>query len=196
MTNLVSINKSVLGSLLFILLGLIITITNSSCKQGNKHPKETTVLDSLNLAVHKADSTLLTVDTLKIKKCTDHITMALELIKMTHKDSMSKSAADIFRSYSSVRWDLLTFTGRRNMMLLEMRNSINQLTHLSHDIKLNLITADSIPLFYGQETKKANLLIESEQLGIAKLNSTLPLYNLIAPKADSLISLIKNHKDI
>ncbi|HTA81950.1 MAG TPA: hypothetical protein VK783_03395 [Bacteroidia bacterium] len=194
MMNIFSKSKWVFGSL--ICLVVFIALSNTSCKQSNNYAKQTATLDSLNKAVHAADSVLSMVDTVRIKKCTDHITIALELIKMAHKDSMSKTSAEIFRNYSSVRWELLTFSGRRSFMLIEMHKSMDQLTHLSHDLKNNLIMADSVPIYYNQEVKRASLLIESEQMGMAKLNSQLPLYNLIVPQADSLISLIKNHKDI
>ncbi len=195
MTYPVSKNKLTLTVMLFC-IGSIIAHTNTSCKQGNNYTKQTATLDSLNRLVHIADSALTVVDTVKIKNCNDHIMTALELIKMAHKDSMSKSSAEIFRNFSAVRWELATFLGRRTVMLIEMRKSMDQISHLSHDLKFNLIKADSVPIYYQQEVKRASLLVESEQIGMAKLNSQLPLYGLIAPQADSLISLIKNHKDI
>jgi len=175
---------------------ILISLTNTSCKQGNNYPKETAVLDSLNRQIHSADSALMTVDTATIRKDADHVMASMELIKMAHKDSMSKESADIFRSFYSARWEMETFLGRRRVMIVEMHKSMDQLTHLSHDLKSNLIKADSVPVYYNQEAKRAGLLIESEKMSMAKLNAQLPLYQYVAPKADSLMSLIKNHKDI
>src|ERR1700722_8884525 len=164
----------------------IICLFNTSCKRGPDYTKQVAVLDSLSKVVHKADSALSLIDTVTIKKDADHVMMSLELIKMAHKDSMSKGAAEIFRNFSSVRWQLETFMGRRTVMRIEMHKSVDQLNHLSHDLKLNLIKADSVPMYYSTEVKKASLLIESEKIGVQGLNNQMPLYNLIAPHADSL----------
>ncbi len=179
-----------------LLTGSVIALTNTSCKRGPDYTKQVAVLDSLSKVVHKADSALSLIDTVTIKKDADHVMMSLELIKMAHKDSMSKGAAEIFRNFSSVRWQLETFMGRRTVMRIEMHKSVDQLNHLSHDLKLNLIKADSVPMYYSTEVKKASLLIESEKIGVQGLNNQMPLYNLIAPQADSLIALVKSHKDI
>ncbi|HXP52642.1 MAG TPA: hypothetical protein VN922_21995 [Bacteroidia bacterium] len=188
--------KKITGACL--LGGLVISVVmfSTSCKHGGDYIKQTKTLDSLTSLVHKADSTLTVVDTATIKKCANHVMESLQLIKMAHKDSMSKGAAEIFRNFSSVRWQLETFMGRRAVMMIEMRKSVDQLTHLSHDLKLDLIKADSVPIYYGAEVKKATLLIESEKIGVQTLNAQLPLYYLIAPQADSLIALVKAHKEI
>jgi len=188
--------KKIAGTCILGGFTMSVVIFSTSCKHGADYIKQTKTLDSLTSLVHKADSTLTVVDTVTIKKCADHVMVSLQLIKMAHKDSMSKGAAEIFRNFSSVRWQLETFMGRRNVMMIEMRKSMDQLTHLSHDLKLDLIKADSVPIYYGAEAKKATLLIESEKIGIQTLNTQLPLYYLIAPQADSLISLVKAHKEI
>jgi len=175
---------------------LALCLFNTSCKPSVDYTKQVAVLDSLSKSLHIADSSLTKVDTVTIKTDANNIMKDLELIKMAHKDSMSKGAAEIFRNFSGVRWQLETFMGRRTVMRIEMGKSMGQLNHLSHDLKNNLIKADSVGLFYGAEVKKAGLLIESEKASIEMLNGQLPLYNLIAPQADSLISLVKNHKEI
>ncbi|HSY76518.1 MAG TPA: hypothetical protein VK890_06665 [Bacteroidia bacterium] len=172
-----------------------IALTNTSCTS-NKYAKQATALDSLNRLLHKADSALSSIDTTKIKKYSDHVMTSVELIKMAHKDSMSAGAATIFRNYNALRWEFETFLGKRAVIKTEMHKSMDQLDHLSHDLRNNLIKSDSVAGFYNAETKRANLLLEGERMSIDKLNNQLPLYNLIAPQADSLISLVKNHKDI
>ena len=189
-------NKLARTATLLLFACSIIALTNTSCKRAPDYTKQVAVLDSLSKVLHKADSALSHIDTVTIKKDADHVMMSLELIKMSHKDSMSKGAAEVFRNFSSVRWQLETFMGRRTVMRIEMHKSVDQLNHLSHDLKLNLIKADSVPMYYSTEVKKANLLIESEKIGVEGLNTQMPLYNLIAPQADSLIALVKSHKDI
>ncbi|MGP8214197.1 MAG: hypothetical protein ACLQQ4_01400 [Bacteroidia bacterium] len=174
----------------------VMALTNTSCTDGNKFKKKATTLDSLASLLHKADSTLSTIDTATIKKDDDHVMISLQLIKLAHRDSMSAGAASIFRNFSSIRWQLETFLGRRRVMMIEMGKSMNQLAHLSHDLKFNLIKADSVPVYYNTEVKKATLLLESEKTSMESLNNQLPLYNLILPQADSLTSLIKKHKEI
>jgi hypothetical protein len=74
---------------------LLIILQNTSCIRGNKYPKETRMLDSLQILVVKADSAVTTIDSAKITGLSNHIMNDLQLIKMNHIDSMSSAAADV-----------------------------------------------------------------------------------------------------
>src|SRR6185312_8607713 len=123
--------RNVKGTYLGIVsLAVVAALCGTSCKMGNKYPKETAALDSLNIQVRKADSVITNIDTAKIKDCNAHITGSIELLKMAHKDTMSAGAAEIFRNYNSIRWNLETFMGKRAVMRSEMKKSMDQMTHL------------------------------------------------------------------
>lgn len=187
-------NKLVSAAVTLLVLSSIV-FTNTSCRRVD-YSKQVNSLDSINHLMHIADSSLQVVDTNLIKNDANHVMVDMQLVKMAHTDSMSKGAAEILRAFSSVRWQLETFMGRRSVMRIEMHKSMDQLSHLSHDLKNNLIKADSVPMYYAVEMKKASLLVESEKTSMQLLNNQLPLFNLIAPQADSLINLVKNHKDL
>ena len=173
-----------------------LSLLGTSCKMGNKYPKEVAVLDSLKVQVHKADSVITAVDTAKIKQCNAHITGSIGLLKMLHRDTMSAGAAEVFRNFSGIRWSMEGFLGKRAVMRTEMQKSIDNLTHLGHDMKNGLIKADSVSFYYNFEVKRATELIEVEHISMQTLNSQLPLYTLVAPQADSLIALVKQNKKI
>jgi hypothetical protein len=174
----------------------IIILQNTSCVNGNKYAKEEQSLDSLQILVIKADSVVKSLDSVKISDCTAQINKDLQLISMWHIDSMSGGAASIFKDFSGVRWSLLTDIGKKRPLLMELEKSQNQLDHLSHDLRHNLVRADSVKIYIAFETQKAVELVQASYMSVGDVNRQLPLYTAIAPKADSLMTLLKNHKKI
>jgi hypothetical protein len=182
------------GIVAFVLVYVI--CLNSACMHHNQFPRQTAAMDSISVVLHKADSNLSAVDSVNIRKRIDHIFIVLGDVKSHMKDSVSHDAADILKSFNSVRWELQTYLGRQAVIKIEMRKSISQLKHLSHDIQNNLIKQDSVMGYYGMEMKKATELIEASQHGLKVLNIQMPLYDLIVPKADSLDAIVKTGKGI
>jgi hypothetical protein len=180
----------------FCLFSFSLIMFNTSCKQGNGYPKEVATLDSLKVQLNKADSIISKADTILINKDCSHTMVSLELIKSSNKDTMSSGAAGIFSALNKVRWSFQTFLGKRNVIKSEISKSIGQITHLSHDLQNGLIKADSVSIYYNFEVKRATELIETVRFAIADINSNLPIYKIIAPQADSLISRLKNHESI
>jgi len=181
---------------IFILSLLVLFITlNTSCTQGNKYMKETQMLDSIQLLIIKADSGVKTIDSAKIEGYANHVMMDVQLLKMWHKDSMGSSAAEIFRDCNAIRWALMTDAGRRGPLLMELEKSQKQISHLVHDLHHNLVPKDSAAFYVSFETKKATELIQVSTMSVSDVSRQMPLYNALAPRADSLISLLQNHKN-
>jgi hypothetical protein len=176
-------------------VAVIATIT-TSCNMGSKYPKETAALDSLAREVHKSDSMLNKVDTVTIKKDCDHIMIALGLVKMAHKDTMSEGAATIFRNINQVRWEMEVFMGKKASIQGEIAKAEHQLSTLSHDLKNGNIKADSVQFYYSFEVKRASELSEAVRMALSNINGQFPLYNMMVPQADSLVSRIKNHQSL
>jgi hypothetical protein len=177
----------------FFLFCFSFILFSTSCNIGNKYPKEVKSIDSMKVQLHKADSLIVKVDTVPLSKACIHIMITMESVKMSGKDTMSKGAAEILRNFNAVRWSLQTFLEKKNVIHSEIGKSVDQLTHLSHDLGNNLIKADSVGFYYNFEIKRASELVEAVKFGIADVNNQLPMYNMIAPQADSLISRLKNH---
>jgi hypothetical protein len=177
------------------LFSLLVILQNTSCT-GNKYPKETQMLDSMKTFVVKADSAAKTIDSAKITDYAKHVMNDNQLIEMMHIDTMSHGATSIFRDFNSIRWSFLTIAGRKGPLLKELEKSKNQLGHLSHDIQHNLVISDSVGYYVAFETKKAAELIQVTNMSVGEINKELPQYIALTPKADSLISLLKEHKKI
>lgn len=175
---------------------LFIMLQNTSCKFGNKYPKETRYLDSLQILVIKADSAVKAIDSAKITGYANAIMKDNQLIQLAHIDSMSPSSAAIFRDFNTVRWTLLTVAGKRGPLLLELRKSQKQLNHLSHDISNSIVTKDSVDIYVAFESKKASELVQASEISVAEVMQEIPKFTMLAPKADSLIGLINEHKKI
>lgn len=173
---------------------LFVILQNTSCKLGNKFPKETQMLDSMQILVIKSDSAVKQIDSAKITGYARKAMDDNQLLQMNHIDSMSAGAAALFRDFNAVRWALLTVAGKRGPLLIELGKSQKQLSHLSHDIAHNLVAADSVPFYVAFETKKASELVQVSAACVDEVADKTPKYMALAPKTDSLISLMKEHQ--
>lgn len=173
---------------------LVVLMQNTSCVQKNKYPKETQMLDSMQIFVVKADSAVQKIDSAKISADAQQIEKDDQLIRLANIDSMSSAASAIFRDFNATRWQLLTIAGKRGPLLRELEKSKKQLKSLSHDLQHGVINADSVGYYVAFETKRASELIQVSDMSVDEINKEMPIYITLAPKADSLISLLKNRK--
>ena len=176
------------------LFSLFIILQNTSCTHANKYPKETQMLDSMQVFVLKADSAVKTIDSAKIAGYANQVEKDNQILRMMNMDSMSPGATAIFRNLNSARWSLLGVAGKRGPLITELEKSQMQLKHLSHDIQHNLVNADSVGLYVAFETKKASELIQVANMSAGEVGRQIPVYMMFSPKADSLIVLLKEHK--
>ncbi len=186
-------------SVFIIAFASICILMNQSCTSRNLHPEKTRALDSIVIALNKADSTLSRSDTVLVRKCVDHIFVTIGQVQRVvteKKDTISKNATEILRNFNGIRWQLQTFLGREPFLRMEIQKSEERIKNLSHDIRTNRIPTDSVNIFFNLETKTAIELLETARHGFNSLDTELPLYNLIAPKADSLINRLSNNKGI
>ena len=173
---------------------LLLILHGTSCSHANKYPKETQMLDSMQLFIVKADSAVKTIDSAKITNYAHQVEKDDQMVQLSHTDSMSPDASSILRDLNAVRWQLLTIAGKRGPLLKELEKSQKQLKHLSHDIQNNLVNADSVEFYVAFETKRASELMQVSAMSVNELSVQIPMYTTLAPKADSLILLLKNHK--
>jgi len=180
-----------------VLIACVFTaLLTTSCKHGNQYPKETATLDSLNKVLLSTDSLLRKTDSAKIKKSVDHVIITMDYVHMLAKDTVSSSARDILKTFGSTQWELQIFLNRQAILKKELPKSIAQIDHLSHDMKNDLIKKDSAMIFYDFEVKKAKELIEAANYGLGEVKMQMPILELVAPQADSLINRLKNHQKI
>lgn len=175
---------------------LAIAICNFSCTLHSRYRNEIRTLDSLKAAVISADSNIREIDSAKLKQCSNHVIIITDFIKILHPASMSDSATAVFRNLGEVRWNLETIIGKRTALNNEMKKSSTQLARLSHDLKNNLLPADSVPTYFKYEFKRATELTQTAGRIMSEVKTQMPLYTLIAPQADTLIARLKNHRDI
>jgi hypothetical protein len=176
------------------LFSLFVILQNTSCIHANKYPKETQMLDSMQVFIAKADSAVKIIDSAKITNYAEQVEKDDQLLHLFHTDTMSSGAANIFRNFNAVRWSLLTVAGKRGPLVAELEKSQKQLKHLSHDLQHGLVTADSVEFYVAFETRRASELMQVSDMSVNDVNKQIPLYNALNPKADSLIALLKEHK--
>jgi hypothetical protein len=173
---------------------LLVIFQNTSCTRGNKYLKETQMLDSMQTFVVKADSAVKTIDSAQITGYVHQVEKDDEMMQMEHIDSISPGATSIFRSFNIVRWSLLSVAGKRGPLITELKKSEQQMKQLSHDLKHNLLNADSVSYYVAYETKKASELIQVSDISVSEVKKQVPVYMALLPKTDSLMSLVKEHK--
>lgn len=169
---------------------------NVSCTHTNEYPKETATLDSIGKVLVKTDSMLKAADSVRIRKCVNRVIITVDYVNQLSKDSISSNATDILKNFTNTRWQLQIFLGRLTVLKTEIPKSAKQVANLSHDMRMGLVKKDSALVFYKYETKKAKELIETAKYGLDMVKMEVPINELIAPQADSLVNRLKNHQKI
>ena len=173
---------------------LFIIFQNTSCMRGNKYPKETQMLDSMQTFVIKADSAVKTIDSAQITNYANNIMKDNQLIKISNIDNMSPGATSILRDLNAVRWSLLSVAGKKGPLITELEKSQKQMKHLNYDLQHNMVNADSVSFYVAFETKRASELVQVSSISVNEVARQIPIYTALNPKADSLMALLKNHK--
>lgn len=176
--------------------GSAVALLSTSCAHTNDYPKETASLDSIGKVLVKTDSLLKASDSVRIRKCVNHVIITVDYVNQLNKDSISSGATDILKNYTNTRWQLQIFLGRLPFLKKEIGKSAEQVTNLSHDMRMGLVKKDSALVFYNYEMKKAGELIETANHGLDMVKMNVPINELIAPQADSLVNRLKNHQKI
>jgi hypothetical protein len=173
-----------------------IALVNTSCKHTNQYPHETATLDSISKILVSVDSLLEKTDSVHIRKCVNHVVIDQDFVKGSGMDSMSKEATQILKTFSNTRWELQIFLGRKPVLHYEIKKSVEQIDHLSHDLQKGLVQKDSVLIFFAYEMKKATELAEAGKYGLEVVKVQVPLNEMVAPQADSLITRVRNHEKI
>jgi hypothetical protein len=179
-----------------VLLGTGFVLSYTSCNHASQYKKQTAVLDSLNRVLKVTDSALKKIDSAKVRNYVNHVIVTMDYVKMLNRDTVSQGASDILKAYGSTRWEMQTFLGRQAVIKAEIAKSIDQITHLNHDMNNDLVKKDSAMIFYSFEVKKATELIEAANFGLNTMKMQVPMYEMITPQADSLVNRLKNHQKI
>ncbi len=177
----------------------IFALLGTSCANRNLHPEKTKALDSLALLLDSANATLAKSDSVLIRNHINHVFIIVEQVQsnvIDKKDTISRGAAEILRTLNGIRWQLETYSGRKPVLMSVMKQSAIQLRNLRHDIANNRIPADSVNVYYNLETKKADELLETAQQSFKLIETEMPFYDMMAPKADSLIGRLNRHQGI
>jgi hypothetical protein len=173
-----------------------IAFVNTSCNHTNQYPLQTATLDSISKVLTKVDSMLGKTDSAHIRKCVNNVIIDQDFVKASGTDSMSKEAQQILKTYSNTRWELQIFLGRKPVLRYEIKKSVEQVDHLSHDLQKGLVLKDSVLIFYAYEMKKATELAEAGKYGLEVVKVQVPLNEMVAPQADSLVARLRNHEKI
>ncbi|NNM95033.1 MAG: hypothetical protein HKL88_06175 [Bacteroidia bacterium] len=191
--------KKVSRYIFLFALPSIFALLGTSCANRNRHPEKTKALDSLALLLDSANATLAKSDSVLIRNHINHVFIIVEQVQsnvIDKKDTISRGAAEILRTLNGIRWQLETYSGRKPVLMSVMKQSAIQLRNLRHDIANNRIPADSVNVYYNLETKKADELLETAQQSFKLIETEMPFYDMMAPKADSLIGRLNRHQGI
>jgi len=156
------------------LIGLVaLTVYISSCKNSNHYAKQVKELDSLKVVLQEALVNFNTIDSAKcFKAYTEQFTYST-FINANLRDTVSRQTAENLQLFYSVGKNLVNFLAMSPKWKVEAKQSIKQLTDLSHDLKNGSVEEEDAIEFLSEEKIEADKIIEE-----LKTNTELMRYSL------------------
>jgi hypothetical protein len=154
-------------------------------KQGNQK------IVFLQNTLNDAQLSLLSIDTLQLKKISEECTNTISLLKAIDNIEKNTEDKEVINRFGLIEELLQNLLG----VLPELNESIifsqSQLTDLQHDLKKRIIKKNEFAKYILEEEKEVLMLKEEIETMIKNLNSQLIIYDTLYPKITKVIELYK-----
>lgn len=164
----------------------------SSCRNTRGYEKYIKELDSLKVVLQQSVANFKTVDSSSvIIAYSKHYTYTL-FIDSHLKDTVTKSVAQNLQNFKSVEKGLHDYIEYRASWLNNANTSIEQLQHLSHDLKNGSINEEDAIAFINDEKKHSEKTIEELKVNTEYIRKHLELYNQSLPTCENLVKQLNS----
>jgi|GEM_PF-1005284 len=175
---------------LIIFMGLI--LVNSSCKDPNKYQKQVKELDSLKVVLQEAIVNFNTVDSVKCSEAFTQQSTYSIFINSNLKDTVSVETAQNLQLFYSVGKNLVNYLAMCTKWKIEGKQSIKQLTDLSHDLKNGSVEEEEVFEFVSEEKMEAIKIIEELKTNTELVRFSLESFSKSLPIVIETVKKINN----
>jgi hypothetical protein len=175
--------KTLFGNTSYIIcLVFSASIFLSSCNNGSeRYRNEIAMLDSLVLALEKAEGQFKSIDSEKVVKTYSALNELLEQTGELIKDTLKKEEAVLLSDFRSIRKPLKEYKSRVTILKTEIGVTKDQLSHLSHDLRKGLMKEEDVDKNVQSEVTLAKTLLSSITIMASIIPQQLSKYDSLQP---------------
>lgn len=177
---------------LFFVGFIVISMLSSSCRNPNQYQKQVKELDSLKVVLQEAIVNFNTVDSVKCSEAYTQQFTYSNFINTNLKDTVSLETAENLQSFYSVGKNLVNYLAMCSKWKTEAKQSIKQLTDLSHDLKNGSAEDEEVFEFVSEEKMEAIKIIEELKTNTELVRFSLESFSKSLPTALETIKKINN----
>lgn len=165
----------------------------ASCGNSHKYDKSVKELDSLKVVVQQSVSHFKEVDSLACYNVYNKQYTYAGFIKFNLKDTVSKSEAENLNLFYHLGKTMVNYLAMRPQWLQQGQLSINQITHLSHDLKNGSVKDEEAVEYINTEKKEAEKIIEELNTNTDIIRRTMEQYLQALPTVEMVVKRINNN---
>ncbi len=175
----------------FILL-CCLAVFCASCKNTHGYEKYVKELDSLKVVVEQAIGNFKTVDSVAVYNAYIKQQTYTQFINANLKDTVSKEEALSLSSLGSIGEGLQAYLSNRSKWLAEASLTINQLHHLSTDLKNGSVEIDEAVEYIHTEKLQSEKIIEELKVNTESIRKILAVHEKSSPVVEEIVKKLNN----
>lgn len=172
-------------------IGFVATLMFSACTNADKYAAELKELDSLSLLLDSAVIEFEAIDTVKIQKSINELTVNLDFIEKNNRDTVSRETAFLLSDYSLLRTPLQKLYKAYVKNAKELKLSQEQVKNLIHDIKVNKVEESKIATYVLDERSAIHRVSQDVEIMTILYKDHLEKFEMNNPKVLEFIETIK-----
>jgi hypothetical protein len=159
----------------------------ASCKNGNHYAKQVKELDSLKVVLQEALVNFNTIDSAKCYQAYTEQSTYSTFINANLRDTVSKQTAENLQLFYAVGKNLVNYLAMSPKWKAEAKQSIKQLTDLSHDLKNGSVEEEEVVEFISEEKIEADKIIEELKSNTELMRYSLESFSKSLPTAQETV---------
>lgn len=172
--------------------GIILSLI-SSCGNSHQYDKTIKELDSLKVVVQQSVSHFKEVDSLACYEAYNKQSTYAGFIKFNLKDTVAKAEAENLQLFYHLGKTMVNYLAMRPQWLQQADLSINQITHLTYDLKNGSVKDEEAIGFINTEKKEAEKIIQELNDNTDIIRRTMEQYLQALPTVETVVKRINNN---
>lgn len=176
----------------FLVSLVVLTMYVSSCKNSNQYAKQVKELDSLKVVLQEALVNFNTIDSAKCYKAYAEQFTYSTFINANLRDTVSRETAENLQLFYAVGKNLVNYLVMSPKWKEEAKQSIKQLTDLSHDLKNGSVEEEEVVEFLSEEKKESDKIIEELKANTELMRYSLETFSKTLPTAQETVKKLNS----
>lgn len=180
-----------------ILLSLIIISSIFTSCNSNKHQKEISALDSLQILLNEAEKQLTSTDTAKVRTIKAEMQKNIDFITLNYKDTFSMSLATMLSEYAFPKKKVYrNFIGNYTKLMKDIEFTRTQLNNLKQDLENNKVPNDKVQQYFITEQNAVLTISQTIDQNVNTIEAYFLKFDTLQPKVLHIVDSLKTAQNM